>query len=720
MKTSIITFTFLICLLSATARDYRLDHPCLLHTEADFEYVKSHISEEPYASALTKLKGSSYCKTSYQPSPVEYIARLDANNWGQLNGYWESAGIADLWYEGIHNNYTRFMRDAAAAYQLALLYRIEGNVSAANASKNIIVQWSKTNKGLLRNTAGEIVDPNEKLIMFQPYQMAVAAEMLRDYNGWSKTAEFKTAVKWLDNAFYGVCHDHLELQNSTGGGHYWLNWDLASMTTILALGILSDNQDYINEAIEYFKDDRGGPGNIRRGVPFLHEDNDSDELIGQSNELGRDQGHNSLCAAVMGTFCQMALAIGEDLFAYDNFRAIAFAEYCAKYNLAKSSLYPDPMLNFTAMRVGETDSDFVYDHASFPYTPYTYGDKGLTTEPSKDSRGSVRPGWDYWVGYANTHGLSAVYCEEMAAMIRPDGGGGQYSSNSGGFDQIGFSTLMGFRPVEIPELPGDDDDSTVTTSFEPVADTQVRKNSTNDFGSNTNMEIYYTLADDGSRDKEFYGLMRFELPPEILDGTAGKLTDATLRLVCVQNKADRNMALYDYGNDFEEKTTFAKEETFVKDALTSEPIATFRAEGQSPKALTDGGITQSFRSAEAWTSYIDLTDYVAEKIDDSSASFNILISKLNPTAEAMRFATRDAVSITNNEGFTFAARNLKPLLTVTYEKSEDDVLSLPAVEADASSSPVYYNLQGMRVTHPTAGTVHIEKTASTVKKILFR
>ena len=241
---------------------YEFTHPCVGHTQEDIDYVKAHIGEEPYASALRKLKNSQYCKTSYKASPVEYLARLDATNWGSLNSRWENAGIADLWYEGIHNNYTAFMRDAAAAYQLALLYTIEGDRAAADAAKEIMVQWSVVNKGLLRNTKGEIVDPNEKLILFQPYQMAMAAELLRDYNNWSATDEFKKIVSWLDDSFYGEAHAHLELQNSTGGGHYWMNWDLASMTTILAIGILSENSEYVSEVIGYYKGEGGGPGNI--------------------------------------------------------------------------------------------------------------------------------------------------------------------------------------------------------------------------------------------------------------------------------------------------------------------------------------------------------------------------------------------------------------------------------------------------------------------------
>lgn len=426
-------------------KTYTLNHPCVIHTQSDFDYVRKHLGEQPYSSALTKLKSGSLCKTDYRPTTVKYLARLDAGNWAQLNDRWRNAGIAGLWYEGIHNNYTNLMRDAAAAYQLSLLYRLENNTAAADAAKNILVRWSIDNVGFLRNNRGELIDPNEKLILFQPYQMAASAEMLRDYSGWGSTDEFAKVVKWLADVFYPVAHQQLEDQNNAGGGHYWLNWDLCAMSTILSIGILADNQDYINEAIMYYKGDGSGPGNIYKAVPFLHHDPDSDEMLGQGNETGRDQGHATLCVAVLGTFCKMAETIGEDLFAFANYRAMALAEYTAKYNLAKESLYPEPMNPFDSMHVGSGDSDFEYSHTSFPFTSYTYGDKGTMTQPSKEGRGTVRPGWDYWVGYANSHGIKATYCSKFGERMRPDGGGGHYGPNSGGFDQLGFSTLMGYR-----------------------------------------------------------------------------------------------------------------------------------------------------------------------------------------------------------------------------------------------------------------------------------
>lgn len=704
-------------LQAQTATTYTLNHPCLLHTQADFDYVKEHIADEPYASALVKLKGNSrYCNVNYTPSPVEYLARLDANNWAELNWRWENAGIAHLWYSGIHNNYTNFMRDAAAAYQLALLYKIEGNTKAADAAKRIITAWSTTNKGLLRNNKGEIIDPNEKLIMFQPYQMAVAAEMLRDYNNWQNTDEFKAAAKWFDDSFYGEAHAHLELQNSSGGGHYWLNWDLAAMTSILAIGILCDKQNYIAEAIQYYKGGGGGPGNIIKGVPYLHPDADSSEILGQGNELGRDQGHNTLCASVLGVFCRMGLAIGDDLFAFDNYRALAFAEYVAKYNLAHDDLYPDPMQNFPGMRAGSTDADFEYPHASFPFAEYTYGDKGTMTEPSQDSRGQVRPGWDVWVGYANSRGLRAEYCSRIAKNTRPDGGGGHYSSNSGGFDQLGFSTLMDYRPFTQTEATG-------VARFSCVADTWVRQDSPKaSNGATAKVELRRLDVKNGAGEVAGYNYMvglygfMLNIPEE------QQVRKATLRLVTERVKG-ADVYVYPYSNDFDENSaTWSGEAAYIEAALRGPEAAVFTASGQQGKAIYDSGIQAANCSVEAWTNEIDVTDYIAS-LSSAAKRVNFILKE---DGDQVCFFSKD------NQGQTGAFNNtasatdiasevLMPLLIVEFGNQQDDDTSAIEVISieEAVCAPEYFTLQGIRVERPRHGCIYIVKQGTNASKVLF-
>lgn len=419
---------------------YTLSHPCMLHTADDIAYTKTHLGQEPWSQAYQKLLTSGFSVNTYKASPVKYLARLDANNWADGGGRWDDAGLRDEYYPGIHNNYTNFFRDSHAAYQLALKWQLSGDGEAAAAAIQILEDWAAVNKGLLLGRGpkwkDDVIDSNEYLIMFQMHQAANAAELLRSYNGWDKSAGFDAVKNWFITYFYPFCSKFIEMNN---GDHWWMNWDLASMTAILSIGILADNQDMINEAILHFKHGEGPGCIMRKGIIEVFDDPDgTGQKLAQGNEAGRDQGHNTLCAAMVGAFCQMAYSIGEDLFAFEDGRAIAFAQYVAKYNVPKPEVDP----NYESITV----SNFRYLEEEMPFTEYTYNG-GIMTAISGAGRGTKRPGWDIWAGYCNSHNYPAKYVTEMADFFRPDGGGGHYGNTSGGFDQLGFSTLMHYRPA---------------------------------------------------------------------------------------------------------------------------------------------------------------------------------------------------------------------------------------------------------------------------------
>jgi hypothetical protein len=76
-----------------------------------------------------------------------------------------------------------------------------------------------------------------------------------------------------------------------------------------------------------------------------------------------------------------------------------------------------------------------------PFVPYANPDT-VQDHISNDGRGGTRPGWDLLFNhYVNIKGIAAPYTAQFAAKARPEGGGGNYGPNSGGFDQLGFTTL---------------------------------------------------------------------------------------------------------------------------------------------------------------------------------------------------------------------------------------------------------------------------------------
>ncbi len=413
-----------------------LQHPCMLHTEADFQFVKEKVDAglQPWKNAYDHLCQSQHSQNTWTASPVEKLARLDQKNWSDK-------------YPNDWNNYTHLMRDAASAYQLALRWKISGDDSYAKAGVDILNAWAKKCTGYIVGSDGKFIDPNENLIAIQIHQLANAAEVLRTYKGWNE-ADFTKYKAWMKDVFYPFATNFLSTHEGRACAlHYWLNWDLANMTAILSIGILNDDNFLINEAIQYFKYGIGS-GNIVNGVPFVHQDPDSEELLGQCQESGRDQGHATLCVSLMGVFCQMAKNIGEDLFAYDNYRALSMCEYIAKYNYGTTET--------GSASASWNLSNFKYDVSSLPYTTYENCEGGVWPSMSyeehkngNETRGSVRPAWELFYRYALDNNRPARYAKEWVELMRQnasrgnsDGGAGDYGPNSGGYDQLGFGTLM--------------------------------------------------------------------------------------------------------------------------------------------------------------------------------------------------------------------------------------------------------------------------------------
>jgi len=53
--------------------------------------------------------------------------------------------------------------------------------------------------------------------------------------------------------------------------------------------------------------------------------------------------------------------------------------------------------------------------------------------------------------YVKLKGLPAPYTTRMAEKGRPEGGGGDYGPNSGGFDQLGYGTLTATLDSQEPK-----------------------------------------------------------------------------------------------------------------------------------------------------------------------------------------------------------------------------------------------------------------------------
>lgn len=362
-------------------------HPGMLNTEDDFARARRLIASNtsPVVDSWRLLEKSRYASATYQPNAVRSVVRGNPS-WGK-------------------DNYSQLFRDTAAAYQLAVRWKISGNTDYANAAIKILDNWS--------DNLVEVIGTSDKYLAsgIYGYELANAAEIMRTYAGWKKFSSFQAMML---KVFYPMNHDFITNHNKLGaaGLHYWANWDLANMASMMAIGILTDKHDIYREALSYITQGAGN-GAFKNAMWAVYPGNSESIGFAQVQESGRDQGHSTLDIALVGVLCQMAWSQHDDLFGYDDNLAAKGSEYVAKYNL---------WLNV-------------------PWTNYTTADGSIQTQISPASRGSTRPIWTLiYNHYAGIKGLSLPYTKKMMDQFGPEAGA--YGANSGGFDQLGYGSLM--------------------------------------------------------------------------------------------------------------------------------------------------------------------------------------------------------------------------------------------------------------------------------------
>ena len=371
-------------------------HPGLLHTEADFDRMRAKVAAgaQPWLDGWNALlnTGRSHLGSNNYPRPVATVIR---NN------------LSD-------NNVSKLYIDVARAYQLAVRWKVSGDIAYANKAVEYLNAWS----GVLTSITGNA----DRFLAagIHGYQFANAAEIMRTYDGWAP-ADLARFQNMMLTVFYPLNHQFLVQHNDADITNYWANWDQCNLASVLAIGVLCDRQDLYDEAVNYYKTGAGN-GAANQAVRFIHPG-----YLGQWQESSRDQGHTTLGIGLAGVFCEMAWNQGDDLYGYDNNRFLAGAEYAAKSNLA------------------DANNNLYY--ASVPFDPYTnkHG-TGLGISPA--GLPATRAVWEMVRNhYVNRLGLAAPYVTMMTKKIGVEGDGGNG-------DQLGLGTLTFTRePIAAGAAP---------------------------------------------------------------------------------------------------------------------------------------------------------------------------------------------------------------------------------------------------------------------------
>ena len=406
-------------------------HPGMLHTEADFARIRQQISDgnEKVVQAFKVLKSAAYAQSSAATYPVEVIVRGG----------------------GSGENYINAARGATIAYLNALRWHLEGNKACAKHAVEVLMAWANTCKDVSGNSNYALAAG------LYGYQFANAAELMRDYDGWSKE-DFQTFKQWMLTVWYPKAIGFLRGRNGTWEnagrwgecpGHYWSNWGLCNALCVACIGILCDDVFIYNQGMSFFKYDQVGTyKDPRTANPILNDglteflgnlvvttsewngESGAYGKVGQMQESGRDVGHATMALGLAVDLAQIGWNQGDDLFSYMDHRLAAGIEFVA------------------AQQQGITD---------LPWTTYHYAESGLAWWDSRSWKQEtyatgeqIRPYWGTIIGhYEGIKGVKMPFSEWAYDKMGIDAGG--VGSTSGGYDHLGYSVLMNTRPFVTEE-----------------------------------------------------------------------------------------------------------------------------------------------------------------------------------------------------------------------------------------------------------------------------
>lgn len=446
MRKLIISTIVILCCMTMNAQTtaYNSDrgfiHPGGMHTQADFDRVKQQLKNgnPTVTSAYNLLKRAAYAQPGVTTAPSEQIVR-----------------------GGNGQNYINAARGATMAYQNALRWKIEGNEACAQAAVRVLMAWANTTKTVTGNSDAMLAAG------IYGYQFAQAAELMRDYEGWSRE-DFQTFQQWMLDVWYRPSINFLRARNGTwenGGkwwqapGHYWSNWGLCNALCVISIGILCDDVFIYNQGLSFMKHDQCGTwteprtqhdvinhsglenttaiwndglteflGNLVVTTSESELETGAYGMLGQMNESGRDAGHPAMALGLAVDIAHTLYNQGDDLFAFMDHRLAAGIEYIAAQILSVEGL---PWTNYQYITNGNAFTDYR---------------SWVMTEPALGVQ--IRPCWGTVIGhYEGVKGVKMPFSEQVLTKMGIDGGGG--GSVSGGYDQLGYSVLMNTRDKQI-------------------------------------------------------------------------------------------------------------------------------------------------------------------------------------------------------------------------------------------------------------------------------
>lgn len=437
-----------LMLMLASTANAQFYHPGCLHTQADFDRISRQIQDGSNPQ-VTK---------AWNTFAANWMLEKHDNWLGAIQGNTIIRG------EGAQN-FAHSERDFGMCYIKAIYWKLMHN--SPNASErqlaetraqeavDLLNQYAKRITGIGGNSNYALVGA------LQGWQVANAAEILREYDGWSEN-EQKIFRQWVYDVWYTSIYDFTYRQNGQSDPHYHSNWNGGAYNSMMAIGIYLDDPFIYNQAMQYLKQSNtnaslkeGLCGNedlngINQGylVHFFDVDSLNASLaeqgidvkyhspikyLCQNQESGRDQPHAEVAMGQMTQACEQAWNQGDDLWDFNGQIMAGGLEYLAGFNAAD-----------------DNDSVFMKNYPAKDWwiTCTVCGNSNYTSGISYSGR---TPNTNIWyIGYnhfANRMGLYMPYAKKAwhKAASSWDGGcewGAGANAWQNYSDNAGFGDLM--------------------------------------------------------------------------------------------------------------------------------------------------------------------------------------------------------------------------------------------------------------------------------------
>jgi len=265
----------------------RLVHPGILNSAAELRTIQAHVSakHEPWLSALTSLRTSSYASLTYQAEPFAVV------ECGSYN--MPDIGCSEI------------VDDGMAAYAHALLWSLTGEQAHADLAVRVIDAWA--------NTYQKNLQSNSRLVVaWATPWYANAAELLRYSNaGWSDAgvARFKQLL--------ALWRPYVDQDEGPAN-----NWMQSRIEAHMAIAVFLDDPNELKKAEARWS----------YWLPKYILDS------GEGMETCRDLGHLGLGVRSLLYAAETAWQQGTDLFTPNQARLAKFIELHGSWMLGKAAV----------------------------------------------------------------------------------------------------------------------------------------------------------------------------------------------------------------------------------------------------------------------------------------------------------------------------------------------------------------------------------------------